>query len=113
MTREKAEVYPFPAERGLQNANRNAYHSMKSQRILQPSRTLARAMSHLQGAAEVLDSLLLLEQDRMPPAMAADLNEAVALVFEALQRVGDAGAGALPPEGEGMGLFPQSAANLR
>lgn len=113
MTHEKAEIYPFPPVRGLQNANRNAYRSMKSQRILQPSRTLARAMSHLQEAAGVLDSLLLLEQEHLPPAAAADLNEAVALVFEALQRVGDAGAGTVPPEGDGTGLFPQNAANLR
>lgn len=86
---------------------------MKGVRILQPSRTLARVTGHLQNAAEVLDALLLQDGDRLSPAMAADLNEAMGLIFEALERVGASGGGVLPPEGDEGGLLPQSAANLR
>ncbi|MCW2244604.1 DNA-binding GntR family transcriptional regulator [Azospirillum fermentarium] len=84
---------------------------MKRQRNLQPSRTLTRASAHLQSALEALDALTQQDQDRLAPAMAADLNEAVGLIFEALERV--AASGLVMPDGDDSGTMPQSAANLR
>lgn len=84
---------------------------MRGQRILQPCPAMTQVSVHLQRAFQALDGLVQQNQDDLPPAIAADLNEAVGFILEALQRV-DA-SGLVMPDGDESGTVPQSAANLR
>lgn len=90
MTRRKAEIRRIPEAGDSQNANRNAYGSMRVGGILQPERCVSRAAAQLQGAMESLESLLARGGD-LPPALAADLNEAVGMIMETLQLVSATG----------------------
>lgn len=84
---------------------------MKGRRKLHPCPTMTQISAHLQSAFLALDGVVQQNQDALPPDMAAGLNEAVELIWAALQRV-DA-SGLVISDGDESGTMPHSAANLR